>query len=198
VKASPLARQLADATGGEVDRAGRIAVNPDCTLPGRPDVFAIGDMVSLNNLPGVAQPAIQEGRYVAKLIRARLAGSTAAVRPFTYFDKGTMATIGHNSAVAQAFGRRFTGIVAFVMWAFIHNLYLIGWGNRLGTLYTWLRGLAFARNRAHRLITFEQAHTETTDAAVDGGRPAAPPAHRPDETTGARPAEQPAPRRPRT
>ena len=175
VQASPLAGQLAAATGGEVDRAGRISVNPDCTLPGHPEVFAIGDMVSLNKLPGVAQPAIQEGRYVGKLIRARLAGS-AEVKPFKYFDKGNMATIGHKTAVAEAFGRRFTGIIAFLMWAFIHNLYLIGWGNRLGTLYTWVRGLAFARNRGHRLITFEQAHTETRDeAALDDTQPAATP-----------------------
>lgn len=159
VQASPLARLLGDATGAPVDRAGRVSVNPDCTLPGHPDVFAIGDMVSLNDLPGIAQPAIQEGRYVANLIKARMRG-TVERKPFAYFDKGTMATIGHKSAVATSFGRRFTGITAYLMWAFIHNLYLIGWGNRLGTLYTWIRGLAFARNRGHRLITFEQAHAE--------------------------------------
>jgi NADH dehydrogenase len=160
VQASPLAKMLAEATGAALDRAGRVAVNPDCTLPGHPEVYAIGDMVSLNKLPGVAQPAIQEGKYVGTTIKARLTGN-AEVKPFAYFDKGTMATIGHKSAVADAFGRRFTGIVAYLMWAFIHNLYLIGWGNRLGTLYTWVRGLAFGRNRAHRLITFEQAHAET-------------------------------------
>ena len=167
VQASPLAKLLAGATGADLDRSGRVAVGPDCTLPGHPEVFAIGDMVALQGLPGVAQPAIQEGRHVAKIVRARLAGA-AAPPPFKYFDKGTMATIGHKSAVAEAFGRRFTGIVAFLMWIFVHNLYLIGWGNRLGTLYTWVRGLAFARNRAHRLITFEQARTET--------RPEEPPA----------------------
>jgi NADH dehydrogenase len=93
VQASPLAGLLARATGAETDRAGRIAVEPDCTLPGHPEVFAIGDMVSLNGLPGVAQPAIQEGRYVGKAIRARLDGDTS-VAPFKYFDKGSMATIG--------------------------------------------------------------------------------------------------------
>ena len=172
VQASPLAKQLADATGAQLDRAGRVSVNPDCTLPGHPEVFAIGDMVSFNNLPGVAQPAIQEGRYVAKLVRSRL-DRTGTVKPFKYFDKGSMATIGHKSAVAEAFGRRFTGIVAYVMWIFVHNVYLIGWGNRLGTLYTWIRGLAFARNRAHRLITFEQAHTETMDDPVAAAEPPA-------------------------
>jgi hypothetical protein len=100
---------------------------------------SIGDVVALDDLPGVAQPAIEEGKYVAKVIKARLAGSEAAVRPFEYFDKGTIATIGHNGAVAEAFG--------------VHVLYLIGWGNRFGTLYIWISGMAFARNRAHRLIT---------------------------------------------
>jgi NADH dehydrogenase len=171
VQASPLARVLAEATGAALDRAGRVAVNPDCTLPGHPEVYAIGDMVALNELPGVAQPAIQEGRYVGTTIKARLAGD-ADVKPFAYFDKGMMATIGHKSAVADAFGRRFTGIVAYLMWAFIHNLYLIGWGNRLGTLYTWVRGLAFGRNRAHRLITFEQAHAETDRPLTPSSGPA--------------------------
>jgi hypothetical protein len=85
---------------------------------------SIGDVVALDNLPSVAQPAIQEGKYVAKVIEARLAGSEAAVGPFEYFDKGTMATIGHNSAVAEAFGRPFNCRIAYLMWAFIHVLVL--------------------------------------------------------------------------
>ena len=133
VQASPLAGLLARATGAETDRAGRIAVEPDCTLPGHPEVFAIGDMVSLNGLPGVAQPAIQEGKYVGKVIRARLDGDTSAA-PFKYFDKGSMATIGRTHAVAHSGGMNFVGFPAYVMWAFIHVLYLIGWGNRLGHL----------------------------------------------------------------
>jgi NADH dehydrogenase len=157
VAASPLAKMLAESSGAQTDRAGRIAVNPDCTLPGHPEVFAVGDMVSLNNLPGVAQPAMQEGKYVGKLIKARLAGDQN-VEPFKYFDKGNMATIGYKSAVADAFGMKFTGFLAYVMWGFIHVLYLIGWGNRLGTLYTWFRALVFSKNRGHRIITFEQAH----------------------------------------
>jgi NADH dehydrogenase len=159
VQASPLAGMLARATGAETDRAGRIAVQPDCTLPGHPEVFAIGDMVSLNGLPGVAQPAIQEGKYVGKVIRARLDGDTSAA-PFKYFDKGSMATIGRTHAVAHSAGMKFTGFPAYVMWAFIHVLYLIGWGNRLGTLYTWGRSLWFTKNRAHRIITRDQADAE--------------------------------------
>ena len=163
VAASPLARMLADKAGVETDRAGRIPVNPDCTVPGHPDVFAIGDMVSLNKLPGVAQPALQEGKYVGKVIKARLAGEQ--VKPFKYFDKGSMATIGHRSAVADAFGVKFTGVIGYAMWAFIHVLYLIGWGNRIGTMYTWGRALTFS-HRAHRIITYEVAHDHAGHRAL--------------------------------
>jgi NADH dehydrogenase len=156
VQASPLARLLADKIGAETDRAGRLPVNPDCTLPGHPEVFAIGDMVSLNRLPGVAQPAIQEGKYVGKVIKARLGGQTQP-KPFSYHDRGSMATIGHKSAVADAFGRKFTGLLAYLMWGFVHVAYLIGWGNRLGTIYTWSRSLYLSKNRGHRIITFETA-----------------------------------------
>jgi NADH:ubiquinone reductase (H+-translocating) len=169
VQASPLAKMLAQATGAETDRAGRVTVNPDCTLPGHPEVFAVGDMVSLNRLPGVAQPAIQEGKYVGKAIKARLAGKPK-IEPFQYVDKGSMATIGHLHAVADAFGRKFTGVTGYTMWGLVHVTYLIGWGNRLGTVYTWARSLTFTKNRAHRIITFEQAKQElgTAPGAAPG------------------------------
>nr|WP_155912463.1 MULTISPECIES: NAD(P)/FAD-dependent oxidoreductase [unclassified Mycolicibacterium] len=157
VHASPLAALLAAATGAPMDRAGRVSVHPDCTLPGHPEVFAIGDMVSLNGLPGVAQPAMQEGKYVGTLIRARLKGEGGGA-PFKYFDKGSMATIGHHAAVAQSFGMKFTGPLGYLMWGFIHVQYLIGWGNRFVTLYSWMRSLSFSHHRAERVITFEQAH----------------------------------------
>ena len=163
VQASPLAKMLAEATGAETDRAGRVAVNPDCTLAGHPEVFAVGDMVSLNRLPGVAQPAIQEGKYVGKALKARLAGKPR-IEPFKYVDKGSMATIGHLHAVADAFGRKFTGVVGYTMWGVVHVTYLVGWGNRLGTVYTWARSLTFTKNRAHRIITFEQAKQELDTA----------------------------------
>jgi NADH:ubiquinone reductase (H+-translocating) len=186
VAASPLAKLLAGASGAGTDRAGRIEVNPDCSLPGHPDVFAIGDMVSLNKLPGIAQPAMQEGKYVGKLIKGRLSGDQN-VEPFKYFDKGSMATIGYKSAVADAFGMKVTGFLAYVMWGFIHVLYLIGWGNRLGTLYTWLRALVFSKNRGHRIITFEQASEQAQEhrafnRAADGqpgGHPPVQPAVQP-------------------
>jgi NADH dehydrogenase len=161
---------LAEKTGAELDRAGRVAVNPDCSLPGHPEVFAIGDMVSLNKLPGVAQPAMQEGTYVGRLIKSRIAGEPAPA-PFKYFDKGSMATIGHKAAVADAFGAKFTGFIAYLMWGFIHVAYLIGWGNRIGTMYTWARAVWFSNNRAHRIITFERAGTELPRGVTRSGRP---------------------------
>ncbi len=184
VQASPLARQLAEQTGAQTDRAGRLLVNPDCTLPGHPEVFAIGDMVSLNGLPGVAQPAIQQGNYVGKVIEARMAGA-GRIASFRYVDKGSMATIGYRAAVADAFGLKVTGFPAYLMWAFIHMLYLIDWGNRLGTIYTWLRSLTFTRNRMQRIITFEQAHDQMLPARGQAG----PATIQPWARRGAQPAQ---------
>ena len=161
VQASPLAMMLAKATGADTDRAGRVAVGPDCSLPGHPEVFAIGDMVRLNDLPGVAQPAIQEGTYVGKLISARLAGQ-AGMKPFAYRDKGSMATIGHLSAVADSYGLKFTGVAGYTMWGFVHVLYLIGWGNRVAAMLNWARALTFTKNRPFRTITVEHARHELT------------------------------------
>ena len=183
VAASPLAKQLAEKSGAETDRAGRIPVNPDCTLPGHPEVFAIGDMVSLNKLPGVAQPALQEGRYVGKVIKKRLAGEKD-VEPFKYFDKGSMATIGYRAAVADAFKVKTTGVIAYAMWGFIHVAYLVGWGNRLLTLYQWARNLVFTKNRNHRIITYSRAKKDLrTGRVLSTGRLAAilPAASRPDD-----------------
>ena len=180
VAASPLAKMLAEKSGAETDRAGRILVNPDCTVPGHPEVFAIGDMISLNKLPGVAQPALQEGRYVGKVIKKRLAGETN-IKPFHYFDKGNMATIGYRSAVADAFHVRVTGLIAYLMWGLVHVWYLIGWGNRIGTIYQWLRALVFTKNRNHRIITFGEAQHELAEGRMASGRlPAILPA-RPDD-----------------
>jgi NADH dehydrogenase len=95
-------------------------------LPGHPEVFAIGDMASLNKLPGVAQPAIQEGKYVGTLIRSGLSGTASRISPFRYRNKGSMATIGRSKGVADSFGVRFTGLPAYPM-GFVHDLYLIGW-----------------------------------------------------------------------
>ncbi|HEV3496871.1 MAG TPA: FAD-dependent oxidoreductase, partial [Actinomycetes bacterium] len=169
VQASPLARMLAEKAGVETDRAGRIPVGPDCTVPGHPEVFAIGDMASFDKLPGVAQPAIQEGKYVGRVIKDRLAGRQTP--PFRYFDKGTMATIGYRSAVADAFGVKVTGFPAYVMWIFIHVLYLVGWGNRFGTLYTWARALWLTHSRGNLLISFQTAQQDLAEGHTPAGRP---------------------------
>src|SRR6516164_2919219 len=170
VQASPLAAALAAATGADTDRTGRVAVLPDCSLPGHPEVFAVGDMVRLNDLPGVAQPAIQEGTYVGRLIRDRLAGK-AGPAPFAYRDKGSMATIGHLSAVADAFGMTFTGVTGYTMWGFVHVLYLVGWGNRLAAVLNWARALTFSKNRPYRMITYEHARDELTEHHLEREQP---------------------------
>jgi NADH dehydrogenase len=161
VAASPLARMIAEQSGAETDRAGRVAVNPDCTVPGHPEVFAIGDMVSLNKLPGVAQPALQEGKYVGKVIKARLAGQSAPP-PFEYFDKGSMATISRFSAIADiGNGKiRLTGFIAWLAWLFIHIIYLIGFKNRITTLLHWFVSF-IGQGRGERAVTTQQVFART-------------------------------------
>jgi NADH dehydrogenase len=152
VTASPLAAQLAAASGAEVDRVGRIVVEPDLTLPGHPEVHALGDMVVLRTadggtqtLPGVAPVAIQQGRYVAQVLR----GSEHS--PFRYHDKGNLATIGRSRAVADIRGIRLSGFLAWVIWLGVHITYLIGFENRLIVLTRWAFSY-FTRNRGARLI----------------------------------------------
>jgi NADH:ubiquinone reductase (H+-translocating) len=171
VQASPLARMLGQASGARVDRAGRVEVNPDCTLPGRPEVFAIGDMISLDDLPGVAQPAIQEGRYVGRTIRTRLRGRRKR-RPFRYLDKGTMAVIGHRQAVVDAFGIKLGGVPAVLLWGLVHVAYLVGWGNRLGTVGRWLWAIA-ARDRRELSIS-DTAQITAGHALSEDGASSAP------------------------
>lgn len=167
VQGSPLGRILTTKLGIEVDRAGRVPVNADCTVGGREDIFAVGDIMTLDNLPGVAQVAMQQGKYVGKLIADRLQGKPKPP-PFKYFDKGNMATIGYKSAVAESFGMKLTGIPAFGAWAFIHIMYLVGWGNRFGAIYTWLRAMVFSKNRGHRLITYANTPEDQAHRGVGG------------------------------
>jgi NADH dehydrogenase len=150
VEASPLGRLLGEATGAAVDRKGRVAVGPDCTLPGHPEVFAIGDVAALDDLPGLCEPAMQEGWYVARLIRSRLAGDPPP-GPFRYRDLGTMATISPGDAVAEAFGLHLTGVAGKLAWAFVHIAFLAGWGNRAGVLSRWGYDMA-TRSRSERVI----------------------------------------------
>ncbi len=154
VQASPLGKHLAEQTGSPVDRAGRISVNPDLTLLGHPEVFVVGDMMSLDHLPGVAQVAIQQAKYAAKEIDHRLKGK-APQEPFKYFDKGSMATISRFSAVALVGKIRITGFIAWLMWLAVHLIYLTGFKNRISALLHWF--ITFlGTGRAERVATEQQ------------------------------------------
>ena len=155
VRAAPAAAALAAAAGAARDRIGRLVVAPDLSLPGRPEVFVVGDVAAVDDLPGVAPVAMQEGRFVASVIAARVAGRPAPAT-FRYRDKGTMATVGPRRAVVDAYGLRVGGFPGSVLWAFIHLYYLIGWGNRGVTLLRWLLQMT-TRNRSNRLVDVEHA-----------------------------------------
>jgi NADH:ubiquinone reductase (H+-translocating) len=151
VAASPLARALADAAGAECDRAGRIKVQPDCTLPGHPELFAIGDMMALDDLPGVAEVAMQQGVHAARTIARRQAGSGAATRPFRYRDLGSMAAISRRRAIVSFRGLRVSGFLGWVMWLTVHLAFMTGFKSRFVTLVRW--GLSFiGRSRGERAI----------------------------------------------
>jgi NADH dehydrogenase len=154
VEASPLAAALAKATGATVDRAGRVAVLPDLTLPDHPEVFAVGDMTTLNNLPGVAEVAMQGGLHAANTIARRLKGKDTV--PFTYRDLGSVATIDRFNAIASIRKVRLSGFPGWVVWFFVHLAFLSGFGNRLTTMLRWLRSMV-GRGRAERV--FSTAHT---------------------------------------
>jgi NADH dehydrogenase len=151
VQASGLARTLAEQSGAELDRGGRIKVQPDVTLPGHPEVFVIGDMMSLNDYPGVAQVAIQQGKYAAEQIGRRL-DRKPAKPPFKYFDKGSMATISRFRAVASIGPLRFGGFAAWVLWLVVHIMYLVGFKNRVTTIFHWAVSF-LGRGRAERATT---------------------------------------------
>jgi len=156
VQASPLGKVLAARAGAPLDRAGRVIVGPDLTVPNHPEIFVIGDLAHYAHqdgqpLPGVAQVAMQQGRYVAAAVRARAAGELPAT-PFRYFDKGSMATIGRRKAVAQLHRLHFGGTLAWLLWVFIHVLYLIEFENRLVVLVHWAWSY-LTWNRGARLIT---------------------------------------------
>jgi NADH dehydrogenase len=183
VQGSSLVDTLAQQSGAEIDRGHRIKVQPDCSLPGHPDVFVIGDMMSLNDYPGVAQVAMQQGRYVAHQIARRVQGK-ADQKPFHYFDKGSMATISRFKAVANiADGRlRFGGFIAWVMWLAIHVVYLVGFKNRLTTLLHWAVSF-IGRGRSQRATTQPQLYSRS--AVVPSAAP--PPRRRPSPTPVGRP-----------
>ena len=155
VLGSPLGRILAREAGAALDSAGRVIVEPDMTVPGHPEIFVIGDLAHFSHqtgkpLPGVAQPAIQQGRYVARAIERRLRGES--VPPFHYVDKGNLATIGRAAAVADIFGLRLAGWPAWLIWLFVHLLYIVEFQNRLLVLVQW-GWMYLTHDRSARLIT---------------------------------------------
>jgi NADH dehydrogenase len=160
VKASPLGKMMADATGATTDRGGRVVVQPDLTLPGHPNIYVIGDMAAATSngkpVPGVAQGALQEGKFAARAIQKRLAGKTD-VGAFAFWDKGSMATIGRNAAVAQVGWLKLSGFIAWLAWLFVHIVYLINFSNRVMVLFQWFWNY-LTRNRAARLITGDDLH----------------------------------------
>lgn len=167
VQANPLGKTLSEQTGAPLDRAGRIAVNPDLTLPGHPEVFVVGDMIALDNLPGVAQVAIQGAKYAAKEIDNRLAGK-APQPPFKYFDKGSMAIISRFRAVAMVGKLRLTGIVAWLMWLGVHLVYLTGFKNQVSALMRW--AITFvSNNRSERTTTEQQIFARAALARLRRG-----------------------------
>jgi NADH:ubiquinone reductase (H+-translocating) len=177
VTASALAGRLGELTGAEVDGAGRVTVEPDLTLPGHPEVFAIGDMVrvrrsdgSVQTVPGVAPAAMQEGRYVAKVVRDRL--DSRATGPFHYLDEGRLATIGRGAAVADIKGLKLSGFIAWITWLVVHLWYLVGFRNRVLVFTEWAFSF-FTRGRSTRLITAPA----TVVAGDEEARPARPDAY---------------------
>lgn len=156
VNAVPITKTL----GVEADRDGRIKVSPDLSVPGHPEVFAVGDIAALTDVngvevPGVAQGAIQMGKHVAELIEGELRGQHYAPvgrKPFAYKDKGSMATIGRSAAVAEIGGRKLTGLPAWLAWLAVHLMFLIGFRNKFSVLVQWIYSY-FTYKRGARIIT---------------------------------------------
>ena len=173
VRASNLGATLARQSGAETDRAGRVNVQPDCTLPGHPNVYVIGDMMTLDELPGVAQVAMQQASYAAKRIRNGLRGRVDD-KPFHYFDKGSMATISRFKAVANVGPLRFGGFIAWLLWLVVHVLYLVGFKNRVTTVFHW--AISFlGRGRSERTLTNGQLYSRVDSHPEQGFAVADPP-----------------------
>jgi len=182
VSASPLGRDLARQSAVELDRAGRVKVLPDLSIPGHPNVFVIGDMAAVDGVPGVAQGAIQGAKYVGSTIKAELGGADPSLRePFQYFDKGSMATVSRFSAVAKIGPVEFSGFIAWLAWLVLHLVYLVGFKTKVSTLLSWTvtflstrRGQltiteqqAFARTRLEQLaVLAAEAHEDETAKAA--------------------------------
>ncbi|HUH72487.1 MAG TPA: NAD(P)/FAD-dependent oxidoreductase [Mycobacterium sp.] len=178
VSASGLGSDLAEQSAVELDRAGRVKVLPDLSIPGHPDVFVIGDMAAVEGVPGVAQGAIQGAKYVATTIKSELAGADPAERePFQYFDKGSMATVSRFSAVAKIGPVEFSGLIAWFAWLVLHLVYLVGFKTKVSTLFSWIVTF-LSTHRGQLTITEQQAFARTrleqlAVLAAEAKRPAA-------------------------
>jgi NADH dehydrogenase len=163
VKASGIGKMVTGGNEKILDKAGRILVEPDLSVPGYPELFVLGDLANYVHqggepLPGLAPVAMQQGRYVATRISKRLKGD-ATFKPFHYFDRGTIATIGRASAVAMIGPVRLSGYPAWLVWLFVHLMYLVGFENRLLVFVQWAWNY-FTKNRGARLITFEPGKSD--------------------------------------
>lgn len=154
VAASPLGRSLGEQTGAEVDRAGRVVVEPNGSLPGHPEVFVVGDMASRKGVPGVAPAAMQSGRYAAEEILRHLRGEPTGA-PFEYHDKGSLATVSRFQAVAKIGPVETSGFAAWLLWLGVHLVYLVGFKNRITTLLHWAVSFV-GRGRSERTATWQQ------------------------------------------
>jgi NADH:quinone reductase (non-electrogenic) len=150
VQASPLAARLATASGAQTDRAGRIEVLPDCTIPGHPEVFAIGDMMSLDGLPGVAEVAMQSGIHAARTIKGRVE-TGASSKPFVYRDLGSMAAVSRRRAIVSFHGVHLWGFPGWIAWLFVHLAFLTGFKNRFRATMSWFFNFV-GRSRSERAI----------------------------------------------
>ena len=161
VSASALGRDLAAQSEVEIDRAGRVKVLPDLSVPGHPNVFVVGDMAAVEGVPGMAQGAIQGGKYAAKAIKAELKGANPEERePFQYFDKGSMATVSRFSAVAKIGSLEFGGFIAWLAWLVLHLVYLVGFRRKITTLLSWTVTF-LSTARGNLTITEQQAYART-------------------------------------
>ena len=158
VSGSPLGRQLAEQSGADLDRVGRVKVNPDLTLPGHPEVFVVGDMATIDDLPGIAQVAIQGGRHAAEQIKRQLDGRPAAA--FAYHDKGSMAAVSRLYALVRIGPLRLAGRTGWLMWLVVHLVYIVGFKNRFTTVFDWTVNL-LSPERSERTTTSQQVVART-------------------------------------
>jgi len=164
VQGSPLGTSLAAQAGVELTPSGQVPVEADCTLPGHPEVFVVGDLMALDGLPGLAEVAIQSGRHAAHEIRRRLDG-VVQPRAFRYRDLGSLAAVSRYYAIGERRGARIWGFVGWLFWLAVHLTFLTGFKNRISALFHWLISF-FGRSRPERTITAQQVFARQ---ALGGG-----------------------------